>query len=141
MDTAKLEPQPCRRFRHMKITLKPLIAYFFLVFAATHLFGCSKTDTKKEHLDSTKLIYFGLDDHAEKQEDSLRLIHDWGKTCSNWQSTISERDADYKVLFGVATVTIVGRRGEVIYNGGIGPLYLPHGNQDGSGVNICKLTE
>jgi hypothetical protein len=136
----KAEPQPCRRFKHMNITLKPLIAYFFLVFAATHLFGCSKTNTKTDHLQNKKLIYFGLDDHSEKQQDVLRLIRDWGKSCPKWQATISEKDADYRVLFGTAIVTIVGRRGEVVYNGGIGPLYLPHGNPDGSGINICKLT-
>jgi hypothetical protein len=45
------------------------------------------------------------------------------------------------VLFGNAYVTIIDRRGEVLYNGGQGVLYLPHGNPDGSGVNICKLTE
>jgi hypothetical protein len=112
----------------------------YLLFVVAHLFGCSVSNTKKDHLQSTKLIYFGLDDHSEKQEDVLRLIQNWKKVCPNWQATISEKDADYKVLFGTATITIVGRRGEVVYNGGIGPLYLPHGNPDGSGVNICKLT-
>ncbi|MHB8501839.1 MAG: hypothetical protein ACYDCG_11220 [Candidatus Acidiferrales bacterium] len=92
----------------------------------------------------TALIYFGFDDHSEKQEDVIRLAETWGenkkKVCRHWQSTVSEKDADYRVLFGTATVTIVGRRGELVYSGGIGPFYLPHGNPDGSGINICKLT-
>jgi hypothetical protein len=111
------------------------IAKLILAFAVACSFGCSETGTHK------KLIYFGLDDHTEKQDDVLRMIHEWAKDCPNWQATISENKADYKVLFGAAFVTIVGRRGEVVYNGGIGPMYLPHGNRDGSGINICKLTE
>jgi hypothetical protein len=90
----------------------------------------------------TKLIYFGFDNRSEKQEDLLRLVRDWGNSplCPHWRATIRRDAADYQVLFGIADVTIVDRRGEVLYNGGIGVLYLPHGNPDGSGVNICKLT-
>jgi len=116
-----------------------LLILLIVVLSAVCPLGCSIGN--REYSNKSKLIYFGFDDHSEKQEDVLRLIHDWGnKVCSNWQATISEKDADYKVLFGAATVTIVGRRGEVVYNGGIGPLYLPHGNPNGTGVNICKLT-
>jgi hypothetical protein len=110
------------------------------------LVGCSSQNSlpKPAKDQKTTLIYFGFDDHSEKQEDVIRLAETWGenkkKVCPHWQSTVSEKDADYKVLFGTATVTIVGRRGEVVYSGGIGPLYLPHGNPDGSGINICKLT-
>jgi len=113
-----------------------------LVFPTICLIGCSGVNTTKVHLENTKLIYFGFDDHSEKQADVLRLAETWGgnKGCPHWRATVSEKDADYKVLFGTAIVTIVGRRGEVIYSGGIGPLYLPHGNPDGSGINICKLT-
>jgi hypothetical protein len=114
-----------------------------LIFVAVFLHGCSDANTTKSRSENTKLIYFGFDDHSEKQEDVLRLAETWGgnkKVCPHWRATVSEKDADYKVLFGTAIVTIVGRRGEIIYSGGIGPLYLPHGNPDGSGVNICKLT-
>jgi hypothetical protein len=31
-------------------------------------------------------------------------------------------------------------RGEILYRGGEGPLYLPNGNPDGTGVNLCKIT-
>lgn len=116
------------------------------VFAVLSPSGCSsESNLRKPTQDQkTTLIYFGFDDHSEKQEDVIRLAETWGenkkKGCPHWQSTVSEKDADYKVLFGTATVTIVGRRGEVVYSGGIGPLYLPHGNPDGTGINICKLT-
>jgi len=113
-----------------------------LVFPTICLLGCSDVQTTKGRLENTKLIYFGFDNHSEKQADVLRLAETWGgnKLCPHWRATVSEKDADYKVLFGTAILTIVGRRGEVIYSGGFGPLYLPHGNPDGSGVNICKLT-
>lgn len=116
------------------------------LFAALALTGCSSETSLRKTTENPKttLIYFGFDDHSEKQADVIRLAETWGenknKVCSHWQSTLNEKDADYKVLFGTATVTVVGRRGEVVYAGGIGPLYLPHGNTDGSGINICKLT-
>jgi hypothetical protein len=89
------------------------------------------------------LVYFGFDDHSEKQADVLGLAKIWGednKLCAHWRATVNETDANYKVLFGTTTVTILGHRGEVLYHGGKGPLYLPHGNPDGSGINVCKLT-
>lgn len=117
----------------------------FAFFAAIFLAGCSTNEPRlQKPADANALVYFGFDDHSEKPEDVARLAETWGeskhKVCPHWQATVSEKDADYKVLFGAATVTIVGRRGEVVYGGGIGPLYLPHGNPDGSGINICKLT-
>jgi hypothetical protein len=93
--------------------------------------------------DATKLIYFGFTDHSETRQDAVRLAEIWGhdKVCAHWRPTVSEKEADYRVLFGSSgDVTILGHRGEVLYTGGEGVLYLPHGNPDGSGVNICKLT-
>jgi hypothetical protein len=118
----------------------------WIVFVPLFLPACSNEIQKSASLPEpkTKLIYFGFDNHAEKQEDILRLANTWArdgnKVCQHWQPTLIEKEADYRVLFGTGEVTIVGRRGEVIYSGGVGPLYLPHGNPDGSGVNICKLT-
>jgi hypothetical protein len=92
----------------------------------------------------TTLIYFGFDDHSEKQQDEIELAKTWGGAappCSHWRSTINEQDADYRILFSESQMlTIVDRHGVVLYNGGQGVLYLPHGNPDGSGVNICKMT-
>jgi hypothetical protein len=90
----------------------------------------------------TKLIYFGFDDRSETPNDVLQLAQTWRSNppCPHWRATVSKKDADYGVLFGVANVTITDRRGEVLYSGGQGVLYLPHGNPDGSGVNVCKLT-
>lgn len=111
-----------------------------LVMAAA-LSGC---DDEKTH---TKLVYFGFDDSSEKTEDAIQLAKTWGGSsapCQHWRSTINKKDADYQVLFGgrveIEKVTIIGRRGELIYSDGVGVLYAPHGNPDGTGVNICKLT-
>jgi hypothetical protein len=99
------------------------------------LAGCSGEQSK------TKLIYFGLDDHSEQPQDAVQLAKTWSDRCPNWRPTINKKDADFQVLFGNAeTVTIIGRKGELLYSGGEGVLYLPNGNPDGSGVNICKLT-
>lgn len=70
------------------------------------------------------------------------MAQTWGTTppCAHWRATLNRRDADYQVLFGIADVTITDRRGQVLYSGGQGVLYMPHGNPDGTGVNICKLT-
>lgn len=122
--------------------MKTFLSLCLIIFAVC-LLGCSDANTIQRRTENTKLIYFGFDNHSEKQEDVVRLAETWGgnkKVCPHWRATVSEKDADYRVLFGTAIVTIVGRRGEVIYSGGIGPLYLPHGNPDGSGINICKLT-
>lgn len=91
---------------------------------------------------NTKLVYFGFDDHAEKPADALQLAKTWGGTpvCAHWRATVKREEADYQVLFGTADVTIIDRRGQVLYSGGTGVLYAPNGNPDGSGVNICKLT-
>lgn len=100
------------------------------------LAGCETEQPK------TKLVYFGLDNHAEKPDDALRLAKMWGSNpvCPHWRATIKREEADYQVLFGTADVTIIDRRGQVLYNGGTGVLYAPNGNPDGSGLNICKLT-
>jgi hypothetical protein len=109
---------------------------FLLVFIAvsTVSMGCAKS--------KTKLVYYGFDDRKEVPEDAIRLAQTWSNDppCSHWRATINRKDADYQVLFGDTDITIVGRRGEVLYSGGQGVLYLPHGNPDGSGINICKLT-
>jgi hypothetical protein len=111
------------------------------------LAGCSNGGEKPAGLPKSKvkLIYFGFDDHSEKQADVLKMADTWAgnsKVCPHWQATVNEKDADYKVSFGtrIETVTIIGSRGEIVYSGGQGPLYLPHGNPNGGGVNICKLT-
>ena len=107
-----------------------------LLFPCICAAGCAKEKPK------IKLIYFGFDDRSEKQQDVLRLAKTWTDSppCPHWRATIKREDADFQILFGTADVTIVDRRGEVLYNGGQGVLYLPHGNPVGSGVNICKLT-
>ena len=89
-----------------------------------------------------KLVYFGFDNHAEKREDAIKLARTWGTDppCPHWRATINEEEADYRFLFGIADVTITDRRGEVLYSGGQGILYAPHGNPDGTGVDLCKLT-
>jgi hypothetical protein len=115
-----------------------------LLVAALCLAGCSDKNEKLRQKESqTKLIYFGFDNHSETQADVLNLAGVWAQEstiCKHWRGTMSEKEADYRVLFGDTTVTIVGRRGEILYAGGQGPLYLPHGNPDGSGINVCKLT-
>ena len=72
----------------------------------------------------------------------MRLVTTWGEKppCEHWRVTIKPQEADYQILFGTAYVTVVDRRGAVLYHGGIGAIELAHGNPDGSGVNICKLT-
>jgi len=105
--------------------------------------GLTGCDSEKTH---TKLVYFGFDDNSEKTEDAIQLAKTWGDSspCPHWRATINKKDADYQVLFGgqveIQKVTITDRRGELLYSGGVGVMYAPHGNPDGSGVNICKLT-
>ena len=101
------------------------------------LISCAKEEQSK-----TKLVYFAFDNRTEKAEDALQLAKTWGSSppCSHWRATIKKEDADYQVLFGTADVTVIDRRGQILYSGGTGVLYAPHGNPDGSGVNICKLT-
>jgi len=110
----------------------------FLLVLALSMAGCA---TKPEQ-PKTKLVYFGFDNHAEKAENALQLAKIWGEhpPCPHWRATIKKEAADYEVLFGTADITITDRRGQVLYGGGTGVLYQPHGNPDGSGVNICKLT-
>jgi hypothetical protein len=98
--------------------------------------GCSDPEHK------TSLVYFGFDDHSEKQGDVIQLAKTWASSppCPHWRATIDAKAADYRVLFGDVDVTIIGHQGEIIYSGGQGVMYAPHGNPDGSGVNICKLT-
>ena len=117
-----------------------MIATLMLLAALT---GCLACSTRDSHAEKIKLIYFGFDDHSErkKPEVKISLADTWAHgVCPHWQATVNEQDADYEVLFGTSTVTILGRRGELLCTGGQGVLYLPHGNPDGSGVNICKLT-
>ncbi|HTF25129.1 MAG TPA: hypothetical protein VK937_14625 [Candidatus Limnocylindria bacterium] len=118
------------------------VMYLFLagLLIAAGFSGC---DSEKVH---TKLVYFGFDDSSEKTEDAIQLAKTWGSSphCPHWRSTINKKDADYQVLFGgrveIEKVTVIDRRGELLYSGGVGVIYAPHGNPDGSGVNICKLT-
>lgn len=119
-------------------TMKTVIAITLL--AALYCCACSAPDSEKA---ATKLIYFGLEDHSEARQPEIKisLAKTWANNvCPHWQATVNEQDADYKVLFGTATVTILGRKGEIIYTGGQGVMYLPKGNPDGSGTNICRLT-
>jgi hypothetical protein len=106
------------------------------------LLGCGGFE--KSQNANTKLVYFGFENHSEKQKDAISLAKTWGggdPPCAHWRFTIRAQDADYRVLFGDdENVTIVDRRGAVLYSGGQGVLYLPHGNPDGTGVNLCKLT-
>ncbi|HEY6243700.1 MAG TPA: hypothetical protein VIX17_07135 [Pyrinomonadaceae bacterium] len=101
--------------------------------------ACSFHQSKTE----TKLIYFGFDDHSEVTHPvvKIRLADTWAHgVCNHWQATLNEQEADYKILFGASSVTILGRKGQLLYTGGQSVLYAPRGNPDGSGVNICKLT-
>jgi len=118
-----------------------------LIVALLLVSGCS-ADTARTASDkideSKKLIYFGFDDHSETRTQVLKMASDWighGDYCRNWQATVNEKDADYKILFGSAEqITVLGKRGEVVFQGGMGPLELPHGNPNGSGTNLCRLT-
>ena len=89
----------------------------------------------------TKLIHFGFDDRSETPNDVLQLARTWSDSppCPRWRATVDRKASDYELLFGTADLTILNRRGEVLYSGGQGVIYLPHGNPDGSGVNVCKL--
>jgi len=90
----------------------------------------------------TKLIYFGDEDRSETPDDVLKLAKQWGtdSPCSNWKATIIKQQADYQILFSTAGFTLIGKRGEVLYTGGMGVLHMANGNPDGSGVNLCKMT-
>jgi hypothetical protein len=107
-----------------------------LVTAILLLVGCDNQRPK------TKLIYFGFDNRAETPGDVLRLAKTRGNTplCPHWRATIKKEYADYQVIFGTAVVSIIDRKGQILYSGGQGVLSLPHGNPDGTGVNVCKLT-
>jgi hypothetical protein len=124
--------------RFCRQIMKPLRALLLCAI----LVGCDGAGHTQK--DNTKLIYFGFDDHSEKQQDEIALAKTWGGAtppCAHWRATINMPDADYRILFGDAeTLTLVNRRGEVLYSGGEGVLSLPHGNPDGTGVNLCKLT-
>ena len=113
-----------------------LLSLAALLLPCIGAMGCAKEKPK------SKLIYFGFDDRAEKQQDALRLAKIWIESppCPHWRATIKKEDADYQVLFGIDDLSIVDRRGEVLYNGATEVLEMPHGNPNGSGVNICKLT-
>jgi hypothetical protein len=85
--------------------------------------GCAKGKPK------TKLIYFGFDNRSEKQQDALRLAKVWtdNPPCQHWRATIKKEDADYQILFGTADISIVDRRGEVLYyNGANVETLRPH---------------
>jgi hypothetical protein len=117
----------------MKATLALTLTLTLLCSTAVN---CSKPEHR------TSLIYFGFDNRLEKPEDVIQLAKTWSNNppCPSWRATIDQKAADYQVLFGITDVSIINRRGEILYSGGQGVLYLPHGNRDGSGVNICKLT-
>jgi hypothetical protein len=105
--------------------------------------GCDiSVATKKQ--DTKKSIYFGYVDHSESREDVLRLAKEWNgiPRCSNWISTIDEKNADFRVLFGpIQTFTLIDHSGRILFSGSLGVLTMAHGNPDGTGVNICKMTE
>ena len=91
---------------------------------------------------NSKLIYFGFSNRSESPDDTIRMAKDWGLQCPNWKATINKQDSDYQVLFGDdEQFTMIGKRGEVLYSGSVGPLYMPKGSPDGSGVNLCKMTQ
>ena len=52
--------------------------------------------------------------------------------------TIRKEEADYELVFAIEEVTTDDRRGRLHYTVNPGPLCLPHGNPDGTGVNLCK---
>jgi hypothetical protein len=109
----------------------------FFVAAVLLATGCETQPT-------TKLIYFGYLNQKEAKQDVIRLSKDWGgdhPLCPHWRATIKKEEADYQILFGdAADVTITDRRGQILYSGGVGPLYTTEGSPDAAGVNICKLT-
>lgn len=114
------------------------VSFLLLPVLTLAMLGCSDN---KDQSSGKKLVYFGYQDHSEAQDDVIKLSETWGsKVCPHWEATLNEKNADYKVLFGPVKVTLVGSKGEILYDGGSGPLYLPHGNSNGTGVNICKLT-
>jgi hypothetical protein len=118
------------------VKLKFSIAFSILSL----LVGCDQSSIPPP---TTKFIYFGYEDGTEQPQDVLKLAKTWGNSppCKHWRATINKKEADYQVLFGkIQVATIIDRRGQVLYSGGAGVLYLPHGNPDGSGVNVCKLT-
>jgi hypothetical protein len=112
----------------MRILLK-----FVLVLL---LAGCKSERPK------TTLIYFGFDKHDETPEDMLRLSRQFGERpiCPQWRPTLNREDADYQVLFQNPYVTIVDRRGHIIYSSSLDVLSSPSGNSDRNGINLCKLT-
>jgi hypothetical protein len=101
------------------------------------LLSDSKSQQTKE-----KLVYFGFEKHNETPEDVLRLSRIWGipPVCADWRPTLRPEDADYQMLIGVDKVTLISKRGRVLYTGSAGPMYLNQGKPDGRGVNLCKLT-
>jgi hypothetical protein len=103
-------------------------SYFAAGSILLALIGCTQKEQPKEP--NTKLIYFGLDDRSEKSKDALELAKTWGGTpvCPNWRATVKREAADYQVLFSTAEVSIIDRKGQVLYSGGQGVLYMPHGN-------------
>jgi hypothetical protein len=107
----------------------------FTFVLALLLMGC-----KSEQHKVTR-IYFGFVKHNETRDDVLRLANQWGypPICPLWRATTNREHADYQVLFGTSDVTLIDRRGRVLYSGGLGPLFQPHGNPNGGGVNLCKL--
>ena len=116
--------------------------HFYLLVMCSTLLGCVDR-VHPPPKSETKLVYFGFDNRDESSEDIIRLAKTWGDhpPCPQWRATIKRQEAEYEIHFGLADVTITDRRGQVLYTGGQGVLYLPNGNPDGTGVNICKLTE
>jgi hypothetical protein len=120
----------------LKVTAMKTKLPLVLILLSLTSVSCDRAKPK------TKLIYYGFDDRSEKSEDTIYLAQTWANAppCPHWRATINRKDADYQVLFRDVNITIVDRRGQILYNGGPGVMYLPHGNPNGSGVNICKLT-
>ena len=116
------------------MSLKQYLILFIVLLISSLMLACNRQQSK------TKLLYFGFDDRSEKQQDVIQLSDLWSKSCPHWRATINKQEADYQILFGTAKVTVIDRRGEILYNGGQGVIYMAHGNPDGTGTDICKLT-
>jgi len=115
-----------------KWNLLPLTA---LLLPCIGAMGCAKEKPK------TKLIYFGFDNRAEKQQHALRLAKIWTEStpCPHWRATIKKKTLITKCYSGL-TVSASWAGEEKCFTMARPTFWKCHGNPDGSGVNICKLT-
>jgi hypothetical protein len=107
------------------------------IFALTLLLVGCKSQPK------TKLVYFGFAKHDETPANALQLAREFGEhpLCPHWRATLNREQADYQVLFGNGDVTIVDSHERILYSGGTAIMYLPQGNSNEYGIDICKLTD